>query len=727
MKPVIEFIPEDLRDYPLYTKMGELLDWMLTEVIAAKKNFVGAAYITTPVFTGAGLDDFTVSGTYTGGTDIDFRVEIDGVGVGTYDTFRWSADGGSTWMDSSRPMAGAPQALSSGVYVDFIDITGHTIGDYWDFTARTPNVDADVLFTAVNTGRDSNLIRVEYVDPDLPTQDLEITVENNNITISLATDVIGSITTTANDIVAAINSNPDSDTAALLEALVTAQVVGDGTGLVTPVAWTNLQGGWENVHDDNIDHVEAIYNVTDDQYDQAYILSLFKADSYAEVFSEINAKKLSQFISRLYMLKGTGKGLDLLLRLTGMPSQVYEWFEVRALAAAGDPMWTVTETVGDPLLTGTGLDDMDTSGDYTGNKLKDYRVEIETAGTPDTFRWSSTDGLTWHTSGVSIVPGVMDLEDGIEITFAATTGHTVGDYWDFAVVNSYENIQQCAIVLELSPPEDTVITVEFEDKLRAMILNFLWVCLKLVEIRWTIYFNEDVDPTDEFELYELHHTSWDWYNYYYFLSRDMSMGCPIKLVGYAFLEQSTQIGPNTTVPFVVSYVPFDEPLYDNIPPESFWTITETPGEPGTVIVGPSIRKECLEMVSPFPGDYIGDTWTIGGGPVITAWTFNATALELMEKMDRDPVEIDIEIDFDEAIPAEHILGRTSGMPVPIVAPYFKLDGTVPLSAPDYAKVSDYCTVDLTDDSMPLLGDGWFIGPDEYISPSGHIHQEFIVL
>ena len=87
--------------------------------------------------------------------------------------------------------------------------------------------------------------------------------------------------------------------------------------------------------------------------------------------------------------------------------------------------------------TGTGLDDLDKwSSGYTGlsgNGVVSYRVQIDANGTPDTFKWSTDGGSTWTATGVNCSTSVTLLADGIYVKFGATTGHTIGDYWDVDV------------------------------------------------------------------------------------------------------------------------------------------------------------------------------------------------------------------------------------------------------------------------------------------------------
>ena len=88
--------------------------------------------------------------------------------------------------------------------------------------------------------------------------------------------------------------------------------------------------------------------------------------------------------------------------------------------------------VGDPAFTGSGLDDLSTGGNPTTGKS--YKVEIDGTGTPDTFKWSDDGGTTWNATGVSITGNAQSLSAGVTITFGATTGHTLGDYWTFSTI-----------------------------------------------------------------------------------------------------------------------------------------------------------------------------------------------------------------------------------------------------------------------------------------------------
>ncbi|MFZ2970668.1 MAG: hypothetical protein WA063_05965 [Minisyncoccia bacterium] len=89
--------------------------------------------------------------------------------------------------------------------------------------------------------------------------------------------------------------------------------------------------------------------------------------------------------------------------------------------------------------TGSGPDDMTPGGTFTGASALNYRVQIDAAGTSDTFTWSDDGGVNWDAAGVAITGSAQTLSSGVTVTFGATTGHTLGDRWDFST-NSLPSI-----------------------------------------------------------------------------------------------------------------------------------------------------------------------------------------------------------------------------------------------------------------------------------------------
>lgn len=97
-----------------------------------------------------------------------------------------------------------------------------------------------------------------------------------------------------------------------------------------------------------------------------------------------------------------------------------------------DPLYKanlVNATVEHTVFVGAGLDDCNSSGEFTGLADALYEVEIDATGTPDTFKWRKDGGA--YTAGVAITGAAQVLSDGVQIKFSATTGHTLADKWSF--------------------------------------------------------------------------------------------------------------------------------------------------------------------------------------------------------------------------------------------------------------------------------------------------------
>ncbi len=94
-----------------------------------------------------------------------------------------------------------------------------------------------ILYTAVTTGTTGNTISLAYVGPGTPNASLSVAVVGQAITVNLATDTGGTPTSTAADVIAAVNgSGPAS-------ALVTAAASGFSFGVVAVQTTTLLTGG----------------------------------------------------------------------------------------------------------------------------------------------------------------------------------------------------------------------------------------------------------------------------------------------------------------------------------------------------------------------------------------------------------------------------------------------------------------------------------------------------
>lgn len=91
---------------------------------------------------------------------------------------------------------------------------------------------------------------------------------------------------------------------------------------------------------------------------------------------------------------------------------------------------TFTARIDTPAFQGS-LNDLTPSGTLSNPSDIDFEIIIDATGTPDTFKWSKTGGASFAASGVPISGGAQFLDNGISVTFAATTGHALNDQWDF--------------------------------------------------------------------------------------------------------------------------------------------------------------------------------------------------------------------------------------------------------------------------------------------------------
>lgn len=130
---------------------------------------------------------------------------------------------------------------------DVIELVGDGAPDSSVQASKSINPTGDdnaLLFTAVAYGEAGNDITVAYVDPGADDADIEVAVVGSAITVSLATDSEGAITSTAADVLAAIQASEAADALATVEVDTSdSGTEDDGSGVVTAVTATALEGG----------------------------------------------------------------------------------------------------------------------------------------------------------------------------------------------------------------------------------------------------------------------------------------------------------------------------------------------------------------------------------------------------------------------------------------------------------------------------------------------------
>lgn len=118
-----------------------------------------------------------------------------------------------------------------------------------DAVAATANInptgdDNGLTFTAKTYGAAGNGISIRYVDPGANSQSLAVAVDGPAITVSLATNSGGTITSTAAEVKAAIEAKQAAANLVTV-AIMTSDsgTADDGTGVVTAMAAASLASG----------------------------------------------------------------------------------------------------------------------------------------------------------------------------------------------------------------------------------------------------------------------------------------------------------------------------------------------------------------------------------------------------------------------------------------------------------------------------------------------------
>jgi hypothetical protein len=73
--------------------------------------------------------------------------------------------------------------------------------------------------------------------------------------------------------------------------------------------------------------------------------------------------------------------------------------------------------------------DLSSGGTYTGDSPRTILIKIDGVDSPNTFKYSYTDGETWEDTEVEITGSAQNLDDGVTITFGSTTDHLLDSYW----------------------------------------------------------------------------------------------------------------------------------------------------------------------------------------------------------------------------------------------------------------------------------------------------------
>lgn len=102
---------------------------------------------------------------------------------------------------------------------------------------------------------------------------------------------------------------------------------------------------------------------------------------------------------------------------------------------------------------GTGLNDMNTSGVYTGQYINQFEIRASNA---TAFQWRTNinnRGFGDFSANITITGMPQAIYKGINITFASTVGHTAGDVWYF---NAFPPLPQGTVTINPSFYEEVI-------------------------------------------------------------------------------------------------------------------------------------------------------------------------------------------------------------------------------------------------------------------------------
>lgn len=143
--------------------------------------------------------------------------------------------GAIAWVESGAAIVFGALLVSDGVGRAVAAGTGGSA----TLTTGTVGANNAITWTAQDPGADANEVRIRLLDPAGNSQALAVDVDGDDIIVSLATNGSGVITSTAAQVIAAVNEHD-----AASGMVVAANAAGSsGAGVVLAVALTNLAGG----------------------------------------------------------------------------------------------------------------------------------------------------------------------------------------------------------------------------------------------------------------------------------------------------------------------------------------------------------------------------------------------------------------------------------------------------------------------------------------------------
>lgn len=153
----------------------------------------------------------------------------------------------------------------------------------------------------------------------------------------------------------------------------------------------------EEFHDKDIRKVRNFWNAGHEDFDASAVLKMLGGEIYDKhLFNETSKTTLTHLISRLYNLKGTYKGLRLLLGLLDLDGTVYEWWKINRDIERQQGEWETW--IADPSIGEDGMEPCTVIIDLgVGDWVLDETLDERLALLIQTFLWVcvKVDEIRW--------------------------------------------------------------------------------------------------------------------------------------------------------------------------------------------------------------------------------------------------------------------------------------------------------------------------------------------
>lgn len=352
----------------------------------------GTPNVTSPSFVGSGLNDMTadVSSYDNAYANLNFTITIDS--VGNPDTFSWSDNQGDSGSGVAIT-AGSPQALAHGVAVTFASGSGHTVNNQWAFDAQSNPTILGLTFDGTGTN-DFSAYGGSYTGTG--TTNYTVTIDSLDAHFTGISNVVGTFTP---------GETIDDTTSGATGTLLATDEFGPDEVFFSTTAGTFSQS-------------DAIVGES-----SGATATLSNRPDTADTYTYTDGTTTQQ-----YQFPAQGSGT--------LSNGVIINFNSQTGHTLGD-QWTFSAAQvpeeSNFSFNGLGQNDMSVDGSGYDNAYSNisYTVTIDGANNPDTFSWADNQG--GGDSGIAITGSPQALSHGVTVSFASTTGHTVGNEWTFNI------------------------------------------------------------------------------------------------------------------------------------------------------------------------------------------------------------------------------------------------------------------------------------------------------